>query len=590
MSALKQDVIELVQLNSTIPPRKQSNKFLQLIKRRIYIVNWIQEYDRTKFLADLIAGFTIGLMIIPQSLAYASLAEVPSQYGLYSAFMGSIVYVFFGTVKEVSIGTSSLMAILTLQFTIGKPIEYVILLTFLCGCVELLMGVFKLGFIVDFIPVPVVSAFTSATSLIIIGAQMKSLLGIKYAAKGFFNTIIQLFKHITEAKLGDSLLGIAGIVFLIVLRKLKDIPITSEKTSMRILKKFLWYLSISRNALIVLISGAIAYYWSEKYSLNELPFKLSGKVEPGIPSFQLPDFSLEINNKTVGFIEICEDLGSGIILVPLVSVLANVAIAKSFASVKIVDASKEMIALGLANIFGSFFKSMPSCGAFTRSAVSHASGVATPMAGIYSAIMTLLSLSLLTPYFYFIPKTTLAAVLICAVFFMIDFSIISKLWKESKHDLISWAGCIVGCILLGVEVGLMFGIALSVLYILFLWARPKTVVKIEKHNHQNIIRVCPNGGLLFPGIDNLREQISRASIETDYKVPIILDCCKISRLDYTAVKGLENLAGEMIKHKQTLILQNMDLKLQKCLDSSHFIFCTREDAVDEILSQLVVKK
>lgn len=132
--------------------------------------------------------------------------------------MGSIVYVFFGTVKEVSIGTSSLMAILTLQFTIGKPIEYVILLTFLCGCVELLMGIFKLGFIVDFIPVPVVSAFTSATSLIIIGAQMKSLLGIKYAAKGFLNTIIELFKHITEANLGDALLGVSGIVFLLVLR------------------------------------------------------------------------------------------------------------------------------------------------------------------------------------------------------------------------------------------------------------------------------------------------------------------------------------------------------------------------------------
>lgn len=99
---------------------------------------------------------------------------------------------------------------------------------------------------------------------------------------------------------------------------------------MRIIKKFLWYLSISRNALIVLISGAIAYYWSEKYSPKELPFKLSGKVEPGIPNFRLPDFSVEVNNKTVGFIEMCEDLGSGIILVPLVSVLANVAIAKSF--------------------------------------------------------------------------------------------------------------------------------------------------------------------------------------------------------------------------------------------------------------------
>lgn len=121
------------------------HKLLEILKRRIFIVNWLPEYDRTKAIGDFIAGVTIGLTMIPQSLAYANLANVPAVYGLYSAFAGSIIYMFFGTVKEVSIGPTSLMSIITVSYTYEKPIEYVFIMTFVCGCVEMLMGIFRLG-------------------------------------------------------------------------------------------------------------------------------------------------------------------------------------------------------------------------------------------------------------------------------------------------------------------------------------------------------------------------------------------------------------------------------------------------------------
>ena len=124
---------------------RRDGKLKKLLKRHIFILSWISSYNKQMAIGDLIAGITLGLTIIPQSIAYASLANLPSQYGLYAAFVGSIVYVFFGTVKEVSIGPTSLMALLTIQFTYDKPVEYVIVLAFLCGCVELLMGLFKLG-------------------------------------------------------------------------------------------------------------------------------------------------------------------------------------------------------------------------------------------------------------------------------------------------------------------------------------------------------------------------------------------------------------------------------------------------------------
>lgn len=191
---------------------------MELILHRVHILSWITKYDKSLALSDFIAGLTLGLTMIPQSIAYAALANLPSQYGLYSGFLGSLIYVFFGTIKEVSIGPTSLMSLLTLQYTFNKPVEVVILLTFLVGIVELLMGVFRLGFVVDFISIPVTSAFTSATSLIIIASQLKGLFGIKYNSSNFADTVFQLFVHIDQVKWGDTILSLLCIIFLLALR------------------------------------------------------------------------------------------------------------------------------------------------------------------------------------------------------------------------------------------------------------------------------------------------------------------------------------------------------------------------------------
>lgn len=314
----------------------QSNwaeKGKKLIKRRVFILSWLPEYDRSKALGDLIAGVTLGLTMVPQSLAYANLANLSPQYGLYSAFMGSLIYVIFGTVKEVSIGPTSLMSIITVSYTYDQPVEYVIIMTFVCGAIEFLMGVFKLGFIVDFISAPVVSSFSTSTSLIIIGAQLKNLLGIKFSAKNFPITILKLFQNISKFKVGDAAVGVFAIIFLQFLKNVKDLKLSAERPSTPAIKKALFYLSISRNALIVLVTSYFAYLLSLQY--DPMPFRLSEKVDPGVPSFKLPEFSVEKDNRTVGFVEICGDIGSGLVLLPLVSILANVAIAKSFCEYKV---------------------------------------------------------------------------------------------------------------------------------------------------------------------------------------------------------------------------------------------------------------
>ncbi|XP_055586511.1 sodium-independent sulfate anion transporter-like isoform X2 [Uranotaenia lowii] len=540
---------------------QRSNDTFARLKRRVHILNWLPSYGREDLISDAIAGITLGLTIIPQSIAYAGIAGVPSQYGLYAAFMGSLVYILFGTVKEVSIGPTSLMSILTVQYTAGKPVQYVIILASLAGLVELLMGVLKLGFLVSFIPIPVTSAFTSATSIIIIGTQLKNLLGISVTGKGFFDTVYALSGKLTETSIGDLTLGCVGCFFLLGMKQLTQIPINEGTRMGKFWKKFLWYLSLARNALIVVISSFVAFKWSS--SGEEVPFKLSGHVKQGIPSFELPVYGVQLGNSTISYVEVVKELGSSIIVIPLVAVLANVSIAKAFSAGKIVDASQEMIALGLCNILGSCFSSMPTCGAFTRSAVSHSSGVRTPLAGLYSAIITLLALSLLTPYFYYIPKTTLAAVLICSVVFMIDFKIVDTLRQSSKIDTIAWFGCFCCSLLLGVEVGLLFGVLICVLGLLKVWARPTIRQNCVEQAGFRYVKLSPEAGLFFPAVDFLRTKVLKVAIAE--QVPIVVDCSAVIGLDHTSTKGLRELAKELEKVKQRLILLNLQPGLKKLL-------------------------
>ncbi|XP_055299974.1 sodium-independent sulfate anion transporter-like isoform X3 [Sitodiplosis mosellana] len=572
--------------NEKPPPKpiqlKIHKNWKELVCRRIYILSWIGNYDQITAVSDLIAGVTLGLTMIPQAIAYAALAQLPSHYGLYAAFIGAFIYVFFGTIKEVSIGPTSLMALLTLQYTVDKPPEFAIILAFLAGCVELAMGVLKLGFIVDFISVPVTSAFTSATSLIIIGAQLKNLLGIEYSSKGFADSVIMLIERLEDSVFWDAVLAVGCCIFLLALRQIKEIKVNDDTRRGQIIKKSLWYISISRNALIVLITSAIGYNWTASHMP---PFKLSGKVEPGMPEISLPPFQVTYHNSTLSFTQVCAELGSGIIVVPLVAVLANVAIAKAFTTGLAVDASQEMITLGLCNIIGSCFKSMPTCGAFTRSAVSHTSGVKTPMAGLYSSIMTVLSLSLLTPYFYFIPKATLASVLVIAVMFMIDFKLPVQLWRKNRRDFIAWLACLIACLSTGVEIGLLCGVVLNILHLLFMWARPETVVKIDELDNMQYIRIVPNVGMFFPGIDHLRETVNKAASAAEYKVPAVVDCTKFNGLDYTSAQGIIGLADDLHRKKQVLILQNLDMNLHHFISSNHVLFCNREETLRELLTQ-----
>lgn len=547
--------------------------------KRFPICSWIFTYTKEDALCDLIAGITISLTMIPQSIAYAALAGLTPQYGLNSAFMGCLVYVFFGTIKEVVIGPSSLMALLTYQFTHNLNVDFVVLLCFLCGIVELIMGFFHLGFLVGFISAPVVSGFTTATSIIILVAQLKSLFGLHFKSLGFTDNVRQLIYHFLSLRIGDTILGVSCIIFLLSMRHLKDLNLSENIPKRKLLKNIFWFLATSRNAAVVFICSLISLLY-EKEGLTP-PFITTKHVQSGIPEFKFPAVSTHIGNQTYNFIDMVSELGSGCVIIPIVSVLANVAIAKSFAPGK-VDATQEMLSLALCNIFGSFFQSMPTCGAFTRSAVISASGVRTPFACLYSAGITLVALAFLGPYFHLIPRATLAAVLIVAVVFLIDWEIVLPLYKSHRMDFITLVFTLVGCLCLGIEIGMVIGIIISLMYLVYKWARPEITVETTKCCNGVYATIIPQSNLYFPSVDYFSSIVIKKSLMEDSShMPVLIDCSKVNGTDYSAAKNIISLSKMFEKRGQQLLLANVPdntSKVWKSAGCKEMQFCESNHA------------
>ncbi|XP_018570602.1 sodium-independent sulfate anion transporter [Anoplophora glabripennis] len=529
-----------------------------MVINRIPILKWGPQYNSKKLVSDTIAGFTVGLTVMPQALAYATLGGLEPQYGLYSAFAGCFVYTIFGSIKDITIGPTALMALMTYQQVVGRNVDYAVLLCFLSGIVQMIMTILHLGVLIDFISIPVTVGFTSAASVIIVASQLKSLLGLKIKSSGFLDTITKVFNNIRMTRLNDFTLGIVCIIVLMILRKLKDIKLhkKNEKPTkhQKCFNYLLWLISTSRNAVVVIICSAVAYHYEN--TSEGSPFLLTGKVKAGLPELKLPPFRTVIGNRTVDFAGMASDLGSSIVLVPITAVLGNVAIARAFASGSSIDATQELFTLSMCNVIGSFFSSMPITGSFSRSAVNHASGVLTPFGGIITGIMVLLALSFLTPCFAFIPKASLAAVIISAVIFMIEYEVVKPMWRTSKKDLVAAFATFVACLVIGVEYGILLGVGINIMFLLYPSARPTVYVdQLKTSNGVNYILITPGNSLYFPAVDFIKNSVAKEGLSSK-NLPVVIDCRFVLGADFTAAKGILALINEFTMRKQPLYFLN----------------------------------
>uniref|UniRef100_A0A1Y1MPJ6 SLC26A/SulP transporter domain-containing protein n=1 Tax=Photinus pyralis TaxID=7054 RepID=A0A1Y1MPJ6_PHOPY len=530
-------------------------KVYKFIRRRLPILQWAREYTLQKFVCDTIAGITVALTVMPQALAYATLGGLEPQYGLYSSFVGCFVYIFFGNCKDITIGPTALMSLMTYQQVLNRNPDYAVLLCFLSGVVQLLMAVLNLGILVDFISIPVTVGFTSATSVIIAVSQFKGLLGLSFSSSGFLDTLVKVYENIHDSRASDCILSVICVTVLIALKKMKDVKIFKGSRHEKFISRTLWLISTARNALVVITCSVIAYCYES--SGTSSPFLLTGSIKPGLPSFQVPPFETTLHNKTIPFADMFTDLGSSVFLVPIIAVLGNVAIAKAFAAGQGIDATQELFTLSLANMFGSFFSSMPVTGSFSRSAVNHASGVQTQLGGLYTGILVILALSFLTPYFAFIPKSSLAAVIICAVIFMIEYEIVKPMWRSNKKDIIPTFATFILCLIVGVEYGILLGVGINMIFILYPSARPSiTLRNVITTDGLEYILITPGSSLYFPGIEFIKSNIGKAGLKSLH-LPVVVDCRHILGADFTAAKGIAALMKEFFSRKQSLYFLNL---------------------------------
>lgn len=536
----------------------------KILYKRVPVLNWLPKYSKDDAVGDLVAGFTVGLTVIPQALAYSSIAGLPAAYGLYGSFVGCFVYILLGSCKDVPMGPTAIASLLTFQACDGIW-QRAVLLCFLSGIIELLMGLFGLGFLIDFVSGPVSSGFTSAAALIILSSQVKDLLGI--SAKG--NTFIQqwesIISDIHNTQLGDAVMGFTCIVVLLLMRLLPRIkigPAEVDEQSMfqKIINKTLWLVGTARNAIIVVVCGGIGAAY---YNNGEVPFKMIGDVPAGLPAVQAPPFSIPesvgedgVTIPAESFGDMLGNLGSMLIVIPLIALLEDIAICKAFANGKTVDATQELIAIGVSNIANSFVQGYPGTGALSRGAVNNASGVRTPFGGLYTGILVILALLFFTPLFFYIPKAALAAIIIAAVVFMVEVRVVKPMWRSKKTDLIPGIAAFIACLALPIEYGILVGIGLNVLFILYHAARPKI------HLDQLItpcgikyLMLTPDRSLIFPSSDFVRNLINKHGLKN--QTPVVIDCTHIYGADFTAAQVLDTLIKDFKSRNQMLLFLNL---------------------------------
>lgn len=423
------------------------------LKKHLPILDWLPNYQKAWLKGDFFAGITIGVMLIPQGIAYAIIAGLPPIYGLYTAMIPQIVYALLGTSRQLAIGPAAMDSLIVASgigvlASIGSEhfIILAILLGFMVGFFQILFGFFKLGFLVNFLSKPVISGLTSGSAIIIGFNQLGNLLGIDISRNNRLHIIIiDVYNNFKSLHWQPLLLGGFSIIILLLIKKyFKKIPAS----------------------LVVVVLGILVVYI---FNLKNHNIVVLGEIPKGLPSFKIPNFDKKLITELSGLA----------VTLALIGFMEAISIAKSI-EVKHnnykVNPNKELIALGFSNIIGSFFQSYPATAGFARTAVNDQSGAKTPLASLIAAAVVAISLLFLTPTFYFLPKTILAAIIMVAAYSLLDFTMPKRLVYYNLRDLIILNITFFMTIFIGIKEGILTGVVLSITMLVYKSTKPNIAI------------------------------------------------------------------------------------------------------------------
>jgi len=422
------------------------------VKNIFPFLDWISSYKKTDFVKDLLAGITVGIVLVPQGMAYAMIAGLPPVHGLYASLFPVLVYALLGTSRKIAVGPVAMDSLLvavglgTLAITgVENYIKMVVVLALMVGVIQFLLGVLRMGFLVNFLSKPVISGFTSAAAIIIVFSQMKHLLGISVVGSNrIYKTVINIFYKLGEINYVDFSIGLVGIALLLGFKKwAKNIP----------------------GILIIVVLGIVAVYF---FQLETYGIKLVGNVPSGLPSFIMPTLNIED----------IKQLAPIAIALALVGYLEAISIGKAIedkTGEDTIKANQELIALGSSNIVGSFFQGYPVTASFSRSAISFDAGTKTNLSAVFSVILVVLTLLFLTPLFKFLPNAILASIIMVSVVKLIDIKYFKYLWSNRKDEFFVMLVTFLITLFIGITQGILIGVLCSLLLMVYRTSKPHFV-------------------------------------------------------------------------------------------------------------------
>lgn len=481
------------------------------LARWLPILDWGRRYDRATLGSDLLAAVIVTIMLIPQSLAYALLAGLPPEAGLYASILPILLYALLGTSRVLAVGPVAVVSLMTAA-TVGQVAEagtagYAIAaltLAFLSGLILLLMGALRLGFLANFLSHPVVAGFISASGLLIAASQIGPLTGLKAEGHTLAEQLYSLAAQVAQINLPTLAIGAASLAFLFWVRRGLKPLLRRAGLGPRMAD------SLAKTGPVLAILATSLAVWS--LDLAAQGVAVVGQVPQSLPPFTLPSFDLRL----------LQDLLLPAALISLIGFVESVSVGQTLAAKRRqrIDPDQELVALGAANLGASVTGGFPVTGGFARSVVNFDAGAATPAAGAFTALGLALAALYLTPFIAFLPKATLAATIVVAVLSLVDLSILKRAFAYSHADFAAVAATMAVTLLAGVEAGVSAGVLLSLLLHLLRTARP---------------HVAEVG--LVPGTEHFRN-IHRFTVETD---PAILTLRVDESLYFANTRHLEDL-------------------------------------------------
>ena len=546
------------------------------LARYFPILQWGRTYDRQALSGDLMAAVIVTIMLIPQSLAYALLAGLPPEAGLYASIAPILLYAIFGTSRALAVGPVAVVSLMTAaaigsvaeQGTMGYAVA-ALTLAGLSGVILLAMGLFRLGFLANFLSHPVIAGFITASGILIATSQIKHLLGISAVGDTLPEMVLSLVRNVATTNWITLVIGISATVFLFWVRKG--------------LKPLLRRVGLGpRMADVLTKAGPVAAVLATTVAvralgLDTLGVRIVGVVPRGLPPLTLPSFAPDL----IGLLVLPA------LLISVIGFVESISVAQTLAAKKRqrIDPDQELIGLGAANIAAAFTGGYPVTGGFARSVVNFDAGAETAAAGAFTAIGLAIAAITLTPLIYFLPTATLAATIIVAVLSLVDFSILKRSWTYSKAEFVAVAATLLLTLGLGVEIGVSAGVILSITLHLYKSSRPH-IAEVglvpgtqhfrNVHRHKvltdpSLLTIRIDESLYFANAHFLEDYLSdRVASESPIK-HVVLQCSAINEIDLSALESLENINHRLREMGVTLHLSEVKGPVMDRLKTSHFL-------------------